>query len=205
MTFKSPERQAIFPLFCPILFPRLPTRLKDYEALQDLALRIPNYRDCSSLFSKSNSPSFASTFPPPLPPYAPSNRRLLFHGCRTCGGDDEQKTRREKRGRRRNVVFGRMVQAQLGKKPSAACVLSCVVGNGPPARTTSHRYLLVSVSLGGKSISFRRYCAHLFVQNPRNAYRVYVLARFQLNRTWRLLRKDEEGEKKKNKKEISLL
>lgn len=60
-----------------------------------------------------------------------------------------------------------------GKKPSTACVLSCVVGSGPPARTTSHCYLLVSVSLGGKSISFRRYCADLFVQAPKRSPHPY--------------------------------
>lgn len=53
----------------------------------------------------------------------------------------------------------RSAQPPPAEKPSTACVLSCVVGSGPPARTTSHRYLLISVSLGGKSISFRRYCA----------------------------------------------
>lgn len=59
------------------------------------------------------------------------------------------------------------------EKPSTACVLSCVVGSGPPARTTSHRYLLVSVSLGGKSISFRRYCADSFVQAPKRSPHPY--------------------------------
>lgn len=63
--------------------------------------------------------------------------------------------------------------ATITRAKSTACVLSCVVGNGPPARTTSHCYLLVSVSLGGKSISFRRYCADLFVQVPKRSPHLY--------------------------------
>lgn len=63
--------------------------------------------------------------------------------------------------------------ATITPAKSTACVLSCVVGNGPPARTTSHCYLLVSVSLGGKSISFRRYCADLFVQVPKRSPHLY--------------------------------
>lgn len=80
-------------------------------------------------------------------------------------GADEEK-RREKRG-----PLGGTPAKSLA--PWRGCVLSCVVGNGPPARTTSHRYLLVSVSLGGKSISFRRYCADLFVQAPKRSPRPY--------------------------------
>lgn len=73
---------------------------------------------------------------------------------------------KRKRGVEGRGVWSDGTPRQKAQRACLACVLSCVVGNGPPARTTSHRYLLVSVSLGGKSISFRRYCAHLFVQAP---------------------------------------
>lgn len=91
-------------------------------------------------------------------PLAPSNPQLLCH-TRTCSGNDEERFVRCK--------------PPSAEKPSAVCVLSCVVGSGPPARTTSHRYLLISVSLGGKSIPFRWYCVNPFVQGLKRSPHPY--------------------------------
>ena len=108
------RKQAIFPLSCPTLFSsRTPTSSRGL--FQDLeALRIPNYRDCSSLFLKS-TPSFA-----PFPSVRAVESAITFSRCGTCGGNDEQKTRRESE-EWRDVVFGRMVHP--GKKPSAPASL----------------------------------------------------------------------------------